>query len=319
MAAPLLEQLRREIRTRHYSIRTEDAYVGWARRFTEFHDRHPGTLGPTDIAAFVSHLATTEGVSPSTQNQALSALLFLYRVVFKQEIGGDVGEIVRAHRPRHLPVVLTQDEVRALFEHLEGVHALIAILLYGAGLRVIECLRLRVHDIDFQRNQFIVRRGKGAKDRHAILPAKAVAPLRAHLAEVRILHERDLRFGEGAVRLPYAYGRKAPEAATAWRWQWVFPATRIAADPRSGQRHRHHLHPSSPQRALRAASDQAGIDKRVTCHVLRHSFATHLLEDGADIRTVQELLGHRDVKTTMIYTHVLNRGPAAITSPADRL
>jgi integron integrase len=314
-----LDQLRTALRTRHYSIRTEESYVGWARRFILFHGKqHPRDLGAPEIVAFLSNLADECQVSASTQNQALSAILFLYRVVLRREIE-DLDGIVRARRPRHLPVVLSRDEVRRLLDQLEGTPRIMATLLYGSGLRLMECLRLRVHDIDFQQRVLLIREGKGRKDRPALLPRAAEAPLRGHLKRVRALHRTDLARGQGRVRLPYALGRKLPSAATDWAWQWVFPAARLSSDPRTGRRHRHHLHPSVLQRAVSRAGVEAGLDKRVTCHVLRHSFATHLLEDGSDIRTVQELLGHRSVQTTMIYTHVLRRGPLAVASPADRL
>jgi integron integrase len=314
----LIQQVRQALRTRHYSIRTEESYVGWVRRFVLHSKRHPSRSGSAEVVAFLSDLAMRGEVSASTQNQALSALLFLYRVVLGRELG-DLDTTVRAKAPRRLPVVLGRDEVRAVLERLEGPTWIMGTLLYGSGLRLMECVRLRVRDIEFERRSLIVREGKGRKDRPAILPRAVELPIRRHLERVRKLHRRDLDAGYGRVRLPYALGRKYPSAAASWEWQWLFPASRISSDPRTGGRVRHHVHESVLQRAVKQAGVEAGIEKRVTPHTLRHSFATHLLEDGADIRTVQELLGHRDVKTTMIYTHVLNRGPQGISSPADRL
>lgn len=318
----LLDQLRDALRTRHYSFRTEEAYVRWARRFILFHGkRHPKEMGAEEVVAFLSHLAVESEVSASTQNQALSALLFLYRVLLRRELEG-LDDTVRAHAPRRLPVVLSRGEVRdvlAALHAMRPVYGIQGTLLYGSGLRLMECLRLRVRDVDFDRRQILLRQGKGGGDRPAILPRSIEDDLRSHLVRVRALHQRDLEEGQGRVLLPYALRRKYPHAASLWEWQWVFPASRISVDPRSGERRRHHAHESALQRAVREAGMWAGVDRKVTCHVLRHSFATHLLEDGSDIRTVQELLGHRDVKTTMVYTHVLNRGPAGVASPADRL
>jgi len=318
----LLDRVRIALRTRHYSLRTEEAYAGWIRRFILFHDkRHPDTLGAPEVVAFLSYLATEGRVSASTQNQALSALLFLYRVILGRELE-DLDATVRARAPRRLPVVLSRDQVRGVLAQLHGlnpVYGLMGLLLYGSGLRLMECLRLRVRDVDFARRQITLRNGKGGSDRAAILPRAAERPLRAHLERVRVLHQEDLARGMGCVRLPYALGRKYPSAERLLEWQWVFPATRFSRDPRSGAERRHHLHESALQRAVREAGLRASVAKRVSCHVLRHSFATHLLENGSDIRTVQELLGHRDVKTTMIYTHVLGSGPAGVASPADRL
>jgi integron integrase len=318
----LLDRLRDALRTRHYSLRTEDAYVRWARRFILFHGkRHPDEMGAEEVVAFLTWLATVKQVSASTQNQALAALLFLYRVLLRRELEG-LDAKVRAHRPKKLPVVLSQDEVRRVLRELaldNPTYGIMGLLLYGSGLRLMECLRLRVRDLDFARHQITVRSGKGGGDRPAVLPRAAEEPLRGHLERVRALHRRDRAVGNGAVRLPHALGRKYPEAATEWEWQWVFPSNRITRDPREEATHRHHLHPSGLQRAVTRAGRNAGLDRRVSCHVLRHSFATHLLEGGSDIRTVQELLGHKDVKTTQIYTHVLNKGPAGITSPVDRL
>ncbi len=313
----LLDRVRQAVRARHYSRRTEKAYVAWVRRYILFHGkRHPSEMGAADITQYLSSLAVQGHVSASTQNQALSALLFLYRQVLGQDLPW-LDEIVRAKRTVRLPVVLARDEVRAVLRQLHGTHRLMALLLYGAGLRLLECARLRVKDIDFARNQIVIRAGKGDKDRATTLPAVAAADLPTHLQAVKRQHDLDLQHGAGWVELPWALARKYPNAGREWAWQWVFPATRIYVDRESGQRRRHHLHESVLQRAVKDAVRHAGIPKRATCHTLRHSFATHLLEDGRDIRTVQELLGHRDVSTTQIYTHVLNQGPAGVRSPAD--
>jgi len=315
----LLDRVRIAARLRHYSLRTEQSYVAWVRRFILFHGkRHPNDMGASEVTAFLSDLAVRGRVSASTQNQALSALLFLYRHVLDRELEG-LDAVVRAQVGRTLPVVLTRDEVRTMLDYLHGTRRLQATLLYGAGLRLMECLRLRVKDLDFARSQLTIRQGKGHRDRMTTLPRRLRGPLERHLAQVRLLHQRDLEEGYGEVLLPDALGRKHPTAAGDWLWQWVFPAARIAKDPRSGRRARHHQHPTVLQRAVKQAARRARIPKRVTCHTFRHAFATHLLEDGADIRTVQELLGHRDVRTTMIYTHVLDRGPLGVSSPADRL
>jgi integron integrase len=315
----LLDRVRQALRARHMSRRTEEAYVAWIRRFIFFHDkRHPAEMGAAEVTKFLTSLAVDGQVAASTQNQALSALLFLYKDVLEVDLPWLDG-IVRARRPERLPVVLSRDEVRALFQRLDGVSRLMASLLYGAGLRVLECCRLRVQDIDFATNQIVVRGGKGDKDRVTMLPGIVKAGLLEHLEDVRAQHRHDLVAGAGWVELPTALMRKYPNAGREWVWQWVFPATRIYRDRLTGQRRRHHLHESVLQRAVKAAVRHAGLAKRASPHTLRHSFATHLLEDGHDIRTVQELLGHRDVTTTMIYTHVLNRGPAAVRSPADRM
>ncbi|MFL5577427.1 MAG: integron integrase [Gemmatimonadaceae bacterium] len=315
----LLDAVRRAVRTRHYSPRTEEAYVAWVRRYVRFLGlRHPAELGPAHVARFLSHLALERGVSASTQNQALAALLFLYREVLGAPLPLVEGA-ARAKRPARLPVVLTRDEVRAVLGALASRHRLVPTLLYGGGLRLMEALRLRVKDLDLARREVTVRGGKGGRDRVTLLPASAAAALAAQLDRVRRLHARDLAAGAGAVELPGALARKAPAAARAWAWQWVFPAASCYRDRRTGERRRHHLHESAVQRAVQAAVLRAGVAKRATCHTFRHSFATHLLEDGYDIRTVQELLGHADVRTTMIYTHVLNRGGRGVRSPADRL
>lgn len=313
------DRARAAMRVRHLSRRTEEAYVRWMLRYYEFHGRRdPAELGAEHVTAFLNDLATRGRVAASTQNQALSALLFLYREVLGRDLPW-LDEIVRAKRPARLPVVLARDEVRAVLSHMEGAPKLMATLLYGSGLRLLECCRLRVKDVDFTRSQILVRDGKGDRDRATMLPAAVRADLAAHLERVREQHRRDLSRGAGWVELPGALARKLPAAGREWAWQWVFPATRLYVHPESGQRRRHHLHETVLQQAVRRAVLAAGIPKRATCHTLRHSFATHLLEDGSDIRTVQELLGHKDVATTMIYTHVLNRGPAGVRSPADRL
>ncbi len=315
----LLDRVRLAVRGRHFSPRTEEAYVGWIRRFILYHGkRHPADMAESEVTRFLSSLATEGRVAASTQNQALSALLFLYREVLRKDLAWLEG-VVRAREGRRLPVVLTREEVKAVIGHLHGVHWLIATLLYGAGLRLLECLRLRVKDIDFGSHQVLVRSGKGNKDRRTMLPAAAREPLSRHLERVRRQHQSDLGRGAGWVALPGALGLKYPDAGRSWGWQWVFPAARHYFDPRTGQRHRHHLHESAVQRAVREAVLKTGLTKLASCHTLRHSFATHLLEDGYDIRTVQELLGHKDVTTTMIYTHVLNRGALGVRSPADRL
>ncbi len=315
----LMDQLRERLRVRHYSLRTEDAYVDWARRFILFHGkRHPRDMGALEVQAFLSHLAVDRRVSPSTQNQAKAALLFLYRDLLAVDLPW-LSEVVQARRQPRLPVVLTPGEVRALFDQMEGGMALVAQVLYGTGLRLMEGLRLRVKDVEFERREIVVRDGKGGKDRVTMLPDRLAEPLQAHLERVRALHARDLEEGFGEAPLPDALGVKGPHAARAWGWQWVFPSVQRSADPRSGVIRRHHLHPESVQKAVRLAARAAELVKPVTPHVLRHSFATHLLAAGHDIRTVQELLGHKDVATTMIYTHVLNRGGRGVASPLDGL
>jgi integron integrase len=315
----LLDQLREGLRVRHYSLRTEDAYVDWVRRFILFHGkRHPRELGAPEVQAFLTHLAVERGVSPSTQNQAKAALLFLYRHVLDADLPW-LAEVVQARRQPRLPVVLTPGEVRTLFDQMEGGMALLAQVLYGTGMRLMEGLRLRVKDVEFERREVTVRDGKGGKDRITMLPDRLVAPLRAHLTKVRALHERDLAEGFGEVYLPDALAEKCRAAPRAWGWQWVFPSGLRAVDPRSGMVRRHHLQPESVQKAIRLAARAGELVKPVTPHVLRHSFATHLLAAGYDIRTVQELLGHKDVATTMIYTHVLNRGGRGVASPLDGL
>jgi integron integrase len=320
-APPLLTQLRVAIRTRHYSPRTEEAYVQWVRRFVHFSDtRHPRELGPSDVTRFLSSLAVDARVSASTQNQALAAIVFLYRDVLEMPIGW-LNALVRAKRPRRVPVVLTRDEVRRLFARLRGggAAALVIELLYGSGMRLLEALRLRVKDVDFGTNQITVRGGKGDRDRHTVLPERIGGALLRHLAEVRAQHEGDIAAGSGWVALPGALALKYPNAGREWGWHWVFPAGRMYEDPDTGQRRRHHLHETVVQRAFKEALRASPIAKAASCHTLRHSFATHLLEAGYDIRTVQELLGHRSVETTMIYTHVLNRGGLGVRSPVDTL
>jgi len=318
---PPLEQLitatREAIRRRHYSRRTEIAYLGWIRRFFIFsHGRDPRRLGRPEVTAFLSSLATGRMVSASTQNQAFSALLFLYREVIGVAVDG-LEDIVRAKRPVRVPLVLSRGEVSSILQHLEGVPWLMASLLYGAGLRLLESARLRVKDLDFDRGELTVRDGKGQKDRVTMLPSRLTEPLRAHLERVRRLHERDLAEGTGEVKLPHALAEKLPSAAREWAWQWVFPAGRFHVDPDTGRRCRHHLHESVVQREFAMAVRLSGVAKPATCHTLRHSFATHLLETGYDIRTIQELLGHSDLATTMVYTHVLNRGGRGVRSPLD--
>jgi integron integrase len=315
----LLERVRAAVRMKHYSRRTEQAYVHWIRRFIVFHNKkHPSTMGASEIGAFLSWLAVQRRVSASTQNQALSAVLFLYRDVLEMEVGA-IGQVPRARVPSRLPVVLSRDEVGRLMEHVNGKVWIIVALLYGAGLRIEECLQLRMKDLDFDRHQIVVRRGKGQKDRRTMLPVAVREPLQAHLKEVKRQHERDLAQGAGRTILPFALDRKYPNASSDWVWQFVFPASRICRDPRWGPPSRYHLHETVVQRAVADAAREAGLVKRVSPHTFRHSFATHLLEDGYDIRTVQELLGHADVSTTMIYLHVLNRGALGVRSPVDRL
>jgi integron integrase len=315
----LLEYVREVIRTRHYSLRTEDTYVQWIKRFILFHDkRHPQTMGAMEVQQFLTDLAVTQHVAASTQNQALSALLFLYKEVLHQEIAW-LDDVIRAKKPKKLPVVLTRDEVKRLLQHLEAPAWLMASLLYGAGLRLLECLRLRVKDVDFAMHQLTVREGKGAHDRVTMLPDSVYEPLLQHLHTVKQLHAVDLEEGYGSVYLPYALERKYPDASHDWIWQYVFPAAKRSLDLRSGIERRHHALPLGLQRAVKAAVRRAGIPKAASCHSLRHSFATHMLEQGTDIRTVQELLGHKDLNTTMIYTHVLQRGARGTRSPLDGL
>jgi len=312
----LLDQMRDVLRTQHYAIRTEHAYVDWARRFILFHQkRHPTEMGRAEIEAFLTYLAVDRHVAASTQNQALSALLFLYKAVLRQEVGS--VDAVRARKPKRLPTVLTKTEALRVLNAMVGVPQVMAKLLYGSGVRGLECVRVRVQEVDFAQHILLVRDGKGEKERITMVPETLVAPFQEHLVRVKQLHTKDLAEGYGAVYLPYALERKYPNANREWGWQYVFPAKSRSADPRTGAERRHHLDESSLQKAVRAAARLAGIDKHVTCHTFRHSFATQLLEAGYDIRTVQALLGHQDVKTTMIYTHVLNRGAKAVRSPLD--
>jgi len=315
----LLDQLREAIRSRHYSRRTETSYCNWVKRYIYFHDVcHPAEMAEPEINAFLTHLAVKEKVSASTQNQALSALLFLYRHVIGREIG-DLGEVIRARRPLRIPVVLTKDEIRKILAQIKGDKWLMACIMYGSGLRLMECLRLRMQDLDLQSSTVTVRDGKGNKDRVTMLPSSIKKPLLEHIKKIRKIHENDVKNGYGKVFMPYALSRKYPNASREWRWQWVFPQEKLWRNEITGERGRHHVHESIIQRTVKEAVAKVGLTKRATCHTFRHSFATHLLEDGYDIRTVQELLGHKDIKTTMIYTHVLNKGPAGVRSPADML
>lgn len=313
----LMEQVQAALAARHYSPRTVTAYRGWIRRYIRFHGkRHPREMGEPELTAFLSHLATVRRVSASTQNQALAGLLFLYRDVLRLEMPW-LKDVVRAKRTHRIPVVLTQQEVKALLEQMNGTPRLAAQLMYGAGLRLLEVMRLRVKDVDFGAREITVRQGKGGKDRRVPLPGKVLPALRDQVALVRRLHEADVADDAGYVELPDAYDVKNPSAARALAWQWVFPATRTYFHHESGRRRRHHLHESTVQGAVQRARERAGIVKQAGCHALRHSFATHLLEAGADIRTIQELLGHNDVSVTMIYTHVLNKGGRGVRSPLD--
>ena len=315
----LLEQVRRGLRVRHYSKRTEIAYCAWVRRFVVFHGRrHPSLLGENEISAFLNHLATDGRVSASTQNQALHSLLFLYRHILGRDMGLVPG-LTPAKRGRRLPVVLSTGEVRSILSRMHGVTRLCASLMYGSGLRLSECTQLRVKDVDFERGEIMVRVGKGDKDRRVPLPKLVSPALRIQLERVRKQFERDLRSGVMGAALPEALGRKLQSADRDWSWQYVFPATRIYVERETSKRRRHHIHESAVQRAVAEAVNASGIAKRATCHSFRHSFATHLLESGSDIRTIQELLGHSSLQTTMIYTHVLNRGGLGVQSPADRL
>ncbi len=315
--SPFLESVRDLIRVKHLSFRTEEAYLGWIRRFILFHDkRHPKEMGADEVRAFLTNLAVAGKVAAATQNQAFAALLFLYRE-FLQTPFGNLENVVRAKLPKRLPNVLTKDEVHRLLAYMGGEQWLAANLLYGAGLRLMEALRLRVKDVDFEYRQIIVRDGKGAKDRITVLPEKVTDALREHLVRVRRLHEEDLRLGFGEVYLPFALDRKYPKAGKEWTWQYVFPAAKRSLDPRSNQERRHHVSPHFIQSAVKTAVGQAAIYKKISPHVFRHSFATHLLESGYDIRTLQELLGHKDVRTTQIYTHVTKRGGLGVRSPLD--
>ena len=315
----LLDQMRESMRARHYSPRTEDTYCQWVRRYILFHQkRHPADMGEREINAFLTHLAVKDKVSASTQNQALSAILYLYRHVIGRDVG-DLGEVIRARKQKRLPVVMTREEVKSVLDELSGDKWLMASLLYGSGLRLMECLRLRVQDIDFSTRELLVRDGKGGKDRRTMLPQSLIPVLQEHLVHVKWVHEKDLADGWGRVVLPDALERKYPNAPTEWRWQWIFPQENRWKNRATGEEGRHHVHETLLQKAVRAAVFRAGIVKRVGCHTFRHAFATHLLMGGYDIRTIQELMGHKDVNTTMIYTHVLNKGGQGLSSPLDGL
>jgi len=320
MLEQTLEKVIAQLRMQHRSIRTEKSYLGWIKRFYEFHQgRAFAELGEKEIARFLSHLAVHGEVSASTQNQALCALVFLYKNVLKLDLGDFSGELTWAKKPKKLPMVFTRQEVKAVINQLSGIKWIMVNLLYGAGLRLLECLRLRIQDINFEYNQIMVRDGKGQKDRITMLPNIVKSDLEKHVEKVKRLHEKDLHQGYGEVYLPFALERKYPKANKELKWQYVFPSEKLSIDPRSGKKRRHHLDESVLQRTVKEAIRNAGINKNGNCHTFRHSFATHLLEDGHDIRTVQELLGHEDVSTTMIYTHVIKKGGYGVQSPADKL
>jgi len=313
----LFDQVRQVLRVRHYSYETEKSYIHWIKRFIAFHQmRPPREMGAAEVEAFLTHLAVEQKVAPSTQNQALSALIFLYREVYQHDTDWNLNAI-RARPTRYLPTVLTPSEVSAVLNNLSGVYLLVAKLLYGSGLRLTEGLKLRIKDVDFSQRQLIIRDAKGRESRVTMLPGALIEPLNHHIQGIRQLHQQDLVQGYGSVYLPYALERKYPNADREWVWQYVLPAERRSIDPRTGICRRHHLHESGLQKAVKQAVRAADIQRRVSCHTFRHSFATHLLQNGYDIRTVQELLGHKDVKTTMIYTHVLNRGGLGVRSPLD--
>lgn len=315
----LLDQLRDRIRLKHYSRRTEDAYLDWAKRYILYHNkRHPQEMGKKEIEGFLTYLATERQVAAATQNQAKAALQFLYKEVLEIQLPW-LDEVEQAKKPKRLPVVLTEKEVNSLLAHVPQAYALLARLMYGTGMRLLEGLRLRVQDLDFERAELLIREGKGGKDRVTMLPQSLLKPLQEHLKQVKQVHEQDLLKGYGEVWLSESVARKYPNAGREWIWQYVFPSARLSVDPRSGVTRRHHLDEKGLQRAIKQAAVDAGLTKNVTPHTLRHSFATHLLQAGYDIRTVQELLGHKDVQTTMIYTHVLNKGGMGVMSPLDRL
>jgi len=315
----LLDLVRNELRVRHMSIRTEQAYIGWIKRYILFHQKkHPNLMGPKEICQYLTYLAVKGNVSAATQNQALNALIFLYREILKIDLN-EIGQYVRAKQIKKLPVVLSTSEMEQVFLHLYGVYGIMAGLLYGSGLRLMECVRLRVKDVDFKYKNIVVRDGKGNKDRVTILPQVYAEPLKLHLKKVQIIHQQDLLAGCGEVFLPYALERKFVGAGREWKWQYVFPASHLSQDPRSDKKRRHHLSESILQKMVRRAVKESDITKQASCHSFRHSFATHLLENGYDIRTVQSLLGHKDVRTTMIYTHVLQRGAMAVRSPVDKM
>jgi integron integrase len=314
----LLNQVRGVMRQRHYSLQTEKTYIYWIKKYIFFHGvRHPKEMGASEVSRFLTHLAVEEKVSAKTQNQAMFALLFLYKEILQAELDYLGGTFTAAKSSARVPVVLTRDEVSRVLENLKGVNWIMANLLYGAGLRLKECLRLRVKDLDFAYRQITVRDGKGGKDRFTILPEKLVEPLAAHLKKTRLQYERDLRAGLGRVWMPSALDRKYPNAAGEWKWQYVFPSPKLSRDPRTGLIGRHHLSESGLQKSFKNALDKAGVEKMASCHSLRHSFATHLLENGQDIRTIQELLGHKEISTTMIYTHVLQTNRLGVRSPLD--
>jgi len=313
----LLDQVRETLRTKHYSYRTEQTYVDWIKRFIIFHNkRHPKEMGVEEVQAFIVYLANERSVSASTQNQALSSIVFLYKYVLQNELSIP-SDIIRPGRPEHLPTVLSREEAMSILQKMDGVPKLVAQLLYGSGLRITECLRLRVKDLDFPNHQIIVHDGKGEKDRATVLPESLVSALKAQIEYSRLIHQKDLKEGFGEVSLPYALAQKYTSAAREFAWQYIFPSLNRATDPVSKRTKRHHLDVSVVQKAVRKAALASGVNKFVSPHTFRHSFATQLLQNGSDIRTVQELLGHKDVKTTMIYTHVLQRGPGAVKSPLD--
>lgn len=313
----LIDQTRNVLRLFHYSIRTEETYIQWIKRYIHFHNkRHPKDMGEKEVRSFLTYLAVSKHVSASTQNQALSAILFLYRRVLDLKLDW-IDDVVRAKRPKRLPVVLSRDEVRRILGSMSGTNALVAKLLYGTGMRLMEALRLRVQDIDFSQNQIVVRSGKGNKDRLTTLPETLIGELKQQLKKIRDMHTNDLAEGYGRVYLPFALDRKYPGAGIEFGWQYCFPSSKRSTNPRTGVIARHHLYENNIGRAIKAAARKVGVDKRVSSHTLRHSFATHLLDSGYDIRTVQELLGHKDVSTTMIYTHVLNKGGRGVKSPLD--
>ncbi len=314
----LLNQVRDIIRTRHYSLQTEKTYIYWMKKYIYFHGvRHPKEMGANEVSAFLTHLAVNKNVAATTQNQAMFALLFLYKEALGVELEQLGGKFTSAKQTTRVPVVLTREEVAAVLSHLSGVNWIMANLLYGAGLRLKECLRLRVKDLDFGYKQITVRDGKGGKDRFTILPEKLAEPLQKHLASVKIQHENDLKAGLGAVLLPFAFDGKHSSAAREWKWQYVFPSPKISRDPRTGKLGRHHLSESGLQKAVKIGLNKAAVEKHASCHTLRHSFATHLLQNGSDIRTIQDLLGHKELTTTMIYTHVLQQNKLGVRSPLD--
>lgn len=314
----LLDQFSEALRNRHYSLRTEETYISWIRQFILYHNkRHPRDMGPAEINEFITELVNGRSVAASTQNQAISAIMFLYRNVLQIELDETKLLPIRPTRPKRVPTVLSRDEAKRVIARMEGIYKLMTQIMYGSGLRLMEVVRLRVKDLDFENRQIVVRDGKGENDRITPFPESLVVPMRMHIHQVRIMHELDLAEGFGTVHLPYALEYKYPNAKREFTWQYAFPATALSVDPLTGVRQRHHLAESNLQKAVRKAARLAKVDKPVTPHIFRHSFATHLLESGYDIRTVQELLGHKDVKTTMIYTHVLNRGGLAVKSPLD--